>query len=179
MRELRANPPALAVIAASTPTYLANQTTFHEPDGAVATTPVAKAAAWQRGLSRTLTQLDDAGVPTLVVHAVPQWLTWDPTGCAAIRVQLDPASCGVTQSRTEVAEFRRGALAAEEQAAKGVPSASTVDFIDALCAPTSCSTNRGNVWLYRDGRHLSVPGSLTLTGDFEEAMRTALVRAAG
>ncbi len=173
-RELEANPPSLAIIAASTPTYLANQTTFHEPSGAVATTAAAKAAAWQRGLGRTLNQLDEAGIPTLVVHAVPQWLTWDPIGCAAIRVQLDPASCGVTQSRTEVAEFRRRALAAEERATQEATSASTVDFIDAICAPTTCATNRGNRWLYRDGRHLSVPGSLTLTTAFEAAMRDPL-----
>ncbi len=178
LRELAADPPALAVIAASTPTYLANQTTFHEPSGAVAVSEADKAAAWRRALRRTLTTLDRAGVRTLVVQTVPQWLSWDPVGCAAIRVQRDPASCGTTQTRAEVAAFRQAAVRAERQAAAAVASASTVDFVDAICTRTTCATNRGNLWLYRDGRHLSVPGSLTLTNDFEAAMRAALDSAA-
>ena len=46
-----------------------------------------------------------------------------------------------------------------------------IDFTGALCSPKQCATNRENRWIYKDGRHLSVPGALTLTGRFRTAIR--------
>ena len=110
----------------------------------------------------------------MVVHTVPQWLDWNGRGCAVVRVYRAPQSCGATQNRTTVNDFRRQALIAERRAVSAVPAASAVDFIAQLCSPTTCATNRGDEWLYRDGRHLSVVGATQLTDHFATAITAAL-----
>ena len=176
--ELVADPPALVVLASSTPIYLSTDTvTFANPaTGTVSSSTAEKSAAWNGGLERVLGQLGRGGIPTLVVHTIPQWLEWDSRDCAVVRVYLSPESCGASQTRGAVAEFRQAALTAEERAVRAVPSSSEIDFVTQLCSATTCSTNRGNVWTYRDGRHLSVRGSLGLTDEFALALRSALSR---
>jgi hypothetical protein len=46
-----------------------------------------------------------------------------------------------------------------------------MDLTDALCPGTVCSVNQAGVWVFRDGAHLSVPGSLRLTAMFEQTIR--------
>ena len=46
-----------------------------------------------------------------------------------------------------------------------------LDLTDALCPGTVCSVNQAGVWIFRDGAHLSVPGSLQLTAMFEQTIR--------
>ena len=162
------HPPSLVIIAASGPLYLVSTATFRDPEtGRTATTPASKAALWTVGLRRTLERLHTAGVPTVVVHTVPQWRNWDPRTCANALVYLSPRSCGADQTRAEVAAFRARSLAADDAALRDVPGTTGVDFLDDLCARV-CSTNRGNFWIYRDGRHLSVAGARTLTSRFRE-----------
>jgi len=163
--------PKLVIIAASGPIYLTSATTFTDPTtGRVGTTAATKAQLWSAGLRRVLERLHAAHVPTVVVHTVPQWLTWDPRACADVRVYLAPRSCGADQTLAEVAAFRRDSLAADDRALRAVPGAVGVDFLTDLCDAT-CATNRGNFWVYKDGRHLSVEGALTLTRRFESIVR--------
>ena len=66
-------------------------------------------------------------------------------------------------SRDESDAQRGLDFAAKQAAVAGMPSATAVDFADALCPDLRCSTQRGDQWMYRDGGHLSVVGSLSLT----------------
>jgi SGNH domain (fused to AT3 domains) len=144
--------------------------------GTVASGEQDKVAAWSAALHRTLTTFERAGIPTLAVHAVPQWLTWDARDCAAIRVYFAPRSCGAHQSRADDLRFRANALTAETAAVRTVPTAHAVDLTDEICDPRACVTNRGDFWVYRDGRHLSVRGSLMLTDAFVDAIKASLAR---
>jgi peptidoglycan/LPS O-acetylase OafA/YrhL len=169
--------PNLVVLAASAPLYFTSGATFRDPTtGRVATTPAAKAALWSAGLARVLRPLKAAGIPTVVVHTVPQWATWDTRSCAAIRVYLAPRSCGATQSRAEVDAFRRRALAADARALAAVPGTVGIDLIDDLCTAKVCATNRGDLWLYKDGRHISVVGARRLTNRFVDIIRANVRR---
>ncbi|MBK5288257.1 MAG: acyltransferase [Acidimicrobiia bacterium] len=176
-RGLVANPPSLITLGASTSSYLrpGSPVTLTDPTtGTVASTDSDKRDAWAAALHRTLVKFERSGIPTLVVHAIPQWLTWDARECAAIRVYLAPRTCGARQSRAADARFRHNALVAESDAVRGVRTASTVDFTDKICQPTECVTNRKDFWVYRDGHHLSVRGALSLTDTLETALRPSL-----
>lgn len=134
-----------------------------------------KARMWQAALTRTLTTWAAAGVPTLVVHTVPHFASFDLASCPAFRVVLGQG-CGRTLSWRSVAIQRRSAIAAETAAAAAVPGTTTLDLLDAVCPNDPCSTNRGSRWLYRDGAHLTVPFSLTLAGTFDVAFARVLGR---
>ena len=172
LRQLTAARPNLVILAASGPLSINSRTSFRDPiSGVQASSPRAKARLWSGGLGRVLERLARADIPTVVIHTVPQWGTWDLRACAEARVYLAPQSCGADQTRAEVAAFRQRSLDAENRALRTVPTATGVDFIAELCGANRCATNRGNQWLYRDGRHLSVYGSRTLTHRFIEIIR--------
>ena len=172
LRQIVADKPNLVLIAASGPLYFTNPNPFREPaSGQRATSPDGKARMWSKGLARVLHQLSAARVPTVLIRTVPQWETWDARSCAEARAYLAPRSCGADQTRAEVDAFRRRSVAADTRALRTAPSVAAIDFTEALCSPKRCATNRQNLWLYKDGRHLSVPGALTLTGGFRDAIR--------
>ncbi len=172
LRQIVAEKPSLVMLAASGPLYLTSKTSFRDPTtGEQATTSDRKAALWSTGLARILDQLTTARIPTLLIRTVPQWESWDARSCAEARAYLAPRSCGTDQTRAEVAAFRSRNVAAENRALRTVPAVTAVDFTDALCSPKQCTTNRQNLWLYKDGRHLSVAGALTLTDRFRAAIR--------
>src|SRR5699024_8535060 len=146
--------PSLVVLGASS--YLEGPTVLTDPTtGRSASSPDAKEQMWAAGLHRVVSRLDAAGIPTLVMQTVPQWLHWDARNCAAALVYLSPGRCGATQSRAEVDAYRRRSLAANDAAVRGVALAATSDVRPDLCRPAECATNFGSRWLYRDGRHIS------------------------
>ncbi len=180
--DLVAHPPSLVLLAASGPLYLSNATTFRDPQSGAGPTavPAEKARLWTAGLTRTLARFHDAGIPVVVIHTVPQWRTWDTRSCAEVRVYLSPRSCGADQTRAEVADYSRAAVTAEDRALAQSPGAHGVDFVGDLCRAGSCLTNRGDFWVYKDGRHLSVVGSRRLTDRFRSIIesRVPLITAA-
>ncbi len=167
LRQIVAERPSMVLMAASGPLYLISRTSFRDPgSGPPATTPDAKADLWSAGLARVVDRLSAANIPTALIRTVPQWRSWDARSCAEVRVYLAPESCGTDQTRAAVDSFRRASLEADDRALRTTPEVVTVDFADALCGPRRCATNQENLWLYKDGRHLSVPGALSLTGEF-------------
>ena len=167
--------PAVVVLAASTAIYLDNPNVVFQDaaTGEAARGNAAKTKLWGQGLGRLLGRFAEAGVPAVLIHPVPQWATWDSRGCANARVVLAPSSCGVTQSVAAAEEFRHQAIAAEAAAAAAEPTTVVLDPLPLLCRKQVCATNFGNEWLYRDGRHLSVSGSMTLVDSIQDALRTA------
>ena len=165
--------PALVLIASSTPEIVnPPNVALQDPvTKEVARSVSAKQHLLAVGLERVLRPLAHAGVPVVVIHTIPQFPLWDPN-CAAIRAYLDPASCGIARPRADEERFREAARRAENEAVRRVPGTTTADFVDHLCSPSTCATNRENHWLYRDGNHLSLTGSLDLTVDFERIIAT-------
>lgn len=165
MAQLRRTHPSLVVIASSSTGYLADRITwFLDPaTGELARTPAAKAQLWRAGLERVLEDLGRNGIPTLVIHTVPQFPNWDVSSCPAYRLYANPAACGTSTSREDQDATNRLALEPESKAIRTAPLSSGVDFADQLCPGGRCSTNRGDNWIYRNGTHLSVGGALMLT----------------
>jgi hypothetical protein len=108
--------------------------------------------------------------PVLLVHPIPRFRTWTLASCAAYKVWLDPMSCGGTTSRAGVDAWRQRAIQSEAAAIANNPGAAALELADILCPLPTCSVTKDAVWIFRDGAHLSVPGSLTLTGKFKTAI---------
>ncbi|MFP3733041.1 hypothetical protein SB690_19985, partial [Bacillus sp. SIMBA_006] len=89
--------------------------------------------------------LADAGVPTVVVHTIPQLRAtlgddWKGEVCPAVRILTE--SCGGSGDRAAIARAQQGALEAEERAVATVPESSTADVADLICTETTCATVR-------------------------------------
>jgi hypothetical protein len=159
--------PSLVLMASSVP-YVLNpsDTSFQDIEtGKRTNVESEKAKLWADGVRKVVQPLSDAGIPTVIIHTIPQFVTWTPD-CAAIRLYLDVKSCGKTRPRAQFDETNKVARQAENDGIKGLPLASTVDFADQICSPTVCRVERDGLWMYRDGYHLSWAGALTLVDDF-------------
>jgi peptidoglycan/LPS O-acetylase OafA/YrhL len=180
LRELAAAPPDVLVVSMAADRYL-TQDAFALVDpvtGREADDEVSKRAVWAGGLASVLGKLDAAGIPTVLVHAIPKFGEWDLRNCATLRVMVRPASCApATRSRAEADAARSGAVTAENTAMGTLALVRGVDFADILCPGGVCKAVRDGTWWYRDGRHLSVGGSLLLTDSMADTIRAAAARA--
>jgi peptidoglycan/LPS O-acetylase OafA/YrhL len=163
--------PALVIVASSSSQWVNNDGTLIDPrSGEKASTPEARAGVWQDGLTTVLRDLDQAGIPTVVVHPVPHFgdvkEDWLPATCPVVRIFAK--SCGTSIDRGEVERQQQPARDAENRAVADVPGSTAVDFTDVLCSAVACVTDRDGRWLYRDAAHLSVDGALTLTDQFRQ-----------
>jgi hypothetical protein len=173
LRQLVKAKPALVMLGASSPLYLTNTTTFHDPvTGETTSSRDAKAKLWTTGLHRVVQKLADAHIPVVVLSTVPQWPSWSAKNCAEIRVYLAPRSCGTSEGLASVASYRNQAIKAEHDAIRGLPNVVSVDFVNDLCPGGRCTTNRGDLWIYSDGMHLSARGSRTLIDHFKAFIQT-------
>jgi hypothetical protein len=169
MTALTKSRPALVIIAMSSSQLVTGKLSLREPNsGDVATSPTARAEVYERGLNAVVAELARAGIPTVVVHPVPHLgdvaEAWQGLTCPYLRIVNH--SCDGSIGRADVERQQVLARTAEDRAVAGIRGASTVDFTDALCSPTKCTTYKNGKWMYRDAVHLSVAGALTLTERF-------------
>jgi peptidoglycan/LPS O-acetylase OafA/YrhL len=170
LRGLEEASPALVVIASDSTAYV-NGDQFSMRDAAntaVAESSEDKARIWGLGLERVVRQLDEAGVPTVIVHTIPQFPDNRFMECPPVRVFGDEASCAASSSRQAIEAQQRATREAELAAVGGIASSRTIDVTDDLCTETQCVTFADGKWLYRDGAHLTVEHSKTLTDRFAE-----------
>jgi peptidoglycan/LPS O-acetylase OafA/YrhL len=160
--------PSLVVLASRTDFYLQNTVDGLGFVGQGLTfSNTAKARIWRQVLHTTLLRLQAAGVPVLLVQPIPV-LPLDPSTCAVVRVLL--GGCSSSLSRSAVNKWLRLAFTTDKTAARGIKGTSLLDLENQLCEKTSCTTVKNGVSLYRDSRHLSVDGALTLTKTFQSAI---------
>jgi hypothetical protein len=171
LAEIKKRQPNLIILATASDGYIEEPSTTLRatPASALAENPADKAALWSTGLSSLLARMTPLA-PVLLVHPIPRFRTWTLASCAAYKVWLDPMSCGGTTSRTGVDAWRRRAIESEDAAIANNPGAWSLELADALCPLPTCSVTKDAVWIFRDGAHLSVPGSLTLAGKFKAAI---------
>jgi len=103
----------------------------------------------------------------LLFNPVPV-LPTDPSTCAVVRVLT--GTCSGSLSRSSVDRWLSLAIRAERGAAATAPKTWVLNFENQLCGKNRCSTARGGITLYRDSRHLSVDGALSLTGTIQRAI---------
>ena len=169
LRIIEQTRPALVVIGSSTTRYLGEpEFTLRSGDaGPTAVTSDEKARVWEQGMHRTVTRLARSDIPTLVIHPVPKYPGWDLRGCAAGRVVASEFTCGRAMSLATAMRSGKSSKAAQLAAIRGVGNVRSVGFLPELCTPRKCATSLGTTWLYQDGDHLSVKGSLRLAAKFE------------
>jgi hypothetical protein len=129
------------------------------------------AALWRAGLEPVLKTLSDAGVPVVIIAAVPEM-----TGYTNRTSLLSSAfgSQAFEVSRQKVLDDRQPALDVEESLADAYPGVTVFDPFPALCDTESCSTDRDGKPVYQDETHLSVDGSLLLAPGLREAIAQAV-----
>jgi peptidoglycan/LPS O-acetylase OafA/YrhL len=176
---IRRDRPDIVILAAASDIYIGRER-WELIDGethAVVSDPDGKALVWRKGLEALLDELEQIGTEVRVVNPVPHFFAVPYTvnfgECAAFRLVSDPTTCGAQAPRDVLNAQRHQAVQAELAAVATVPSASSVDFFDFLCPSSSCSMYADGRWLYRDGTHLSVDGSLELTESFSALLAAA------
>ena len=175
MDALVTDPPDIVVLAGAADLRIAGYegdlVEITDPaSGAALADPVAIADAWRDGLERVVDRLTRAGISVVIVHPVPKAPGWDPEECAAVRYLVDQDSCAadVGETYADVAHIVRDfeqAVAAERE------DVVTVDLWDAVCPDEPCRTRRGDQWLFRDGTHLSIEGSMVARAPLAAALR--------
>lgn len=178
MDDLLLDPPDIVFLASSDGYLRDLNVGFGDPvSGQRTTASEAKADLYSTQLRSTVEQLVDAGIRVHVVQTVPHLMTlpaqepWNPVHCGAQAIR-DPEACGMSVPRdARYDRIRAHAGDAVRAALEDVEGADSIDFIDHLCAADSCNAFAQGLWLYRDGGHLSVEGSLLLTPQFEALIR--------
>ena len=134
-----------------------------------------KARAWEASLERTLRELHELGIRTIVVHPVPRLpAATQPGLCSAARVLIDEGGCGGSVDESEARAFSAPALRAEVDAIARVPGTLGLDLWPELCPGGRCPAFRSGTWWFRDANHISVHASEALAPRLAEAFEDAL-----
>lgn len=170
MTALEITHPDLVVVASLQDAYVRQDgSTMTDPvTGKQAHTVAERAEIWRDGLTRTLKSLTHSGMRVAVISTIPQLSPFNISECPAWRLWIEPTSCNRTLSRKRVEAFRAPGWEATSQAVASVPNTHLVDFIDGLCSSVSCSTLRGDTWLYANSAHLSAAGAMALDRQFAQ-----------
>ena len=145
--------------------------TVARDDGSRAESVEEAADLYRRGLEPVVRDLTSAGIPVVIVAAVPEMTGYtDRTSLFADAL----GSQAFERARDEAVDERAPALAVEQDLAAQYPGTSIYDPIPDLCSDVICSTDRDGQPVYQDETHLSVPGALLLTDGLEQAVSAAL-----
>jgi len=116
-------------------------------------TPVS----WRRGLRRTYSKLSSAGINTVVIRGTPR-PGFDPPACLSRAASGAPFKRRCDYDRAE--SLHPPAIAAQNDAARGLNHIAFVDVNDRICPTARCSVvQRGSI-VYRDDGHLTATFSL-------------------
>ena len=114
-------------------------------------------ASWRRGLRRTYSLLSSAGVNTVVIRGTPN-PGFDAPACLSRAASSAPFKRRCDYDRAE--SLHPLAIAAQNDAARGLDHIAFVDVNDRVCPTARCSVvQRGNI-VFRDDDHLTATYSL-------------------
>src|SRR5205823_6222370 len=157
--------PSLVVIGERTDRYLNGQIPFAPGS------PARRRELWRTGLRREVAALTRAGIRVVLIQPIPLARVV-PLECAVVLVEH--GGCSGSVPRGEVDRELAPARSVQRAALAGLAGATILDFEDAFCSASRCTTSRNGVNLYRDRSHLSVAGALTFEPRLRAAMRAAL-----
>ena len=114
-------------------------------------------AAWKNGLRRTYQLLSSAGINTVVIRGTPR-PGFDPPACLSRAASSAPFKKRCEYDRAE--SLHPVAIAAQNDAARGLDHIAFVNVNDRICPTARCSVvQRGRI-VYRDDGHLTATYSL-------------------
>lgn len=128
------------------------------------------AAQLGTGLASAASRLREAGHQVVVLEPIPQFPTWSPLRCSLAESLTGTSGCGQAVPRTTMESEQALAINTVSSAAS-TAGAQVLNIRDSLCTPTTCSTNDGDIWRYRDMFHISVNQSEALAPHLVEALR--------
>jgi peptidoglycan/LPS O-acetylase OafA/YrhL len=129
------------------------------------------ATLWRKGLEPLVTELTKAGIPVIIVSAVPEMRGYT-NGTSIMANTFGTRDFDIP--RTEVQGNRQPAFAVETALAAAHRGAFVFDPFPALCDAESCWAVRDGRIQYQDETHLSVDGSLLLADGLTQSMRDAV-----
>ena len=162
---LQARPEAVIIANLSTG-YLRPEMgwrTAARDDGGRAGSQAEAATLWRRGLTPILRSLTSAGIPVVLVGAVPQMPGY------TVRTST-LGGRPFERQRDEATKERQPAMAVERDIAAGIAGVTIIDPLPVLCDARSCPAERDGKPLYQDETHLSLRGSLLLTDLFAQEL---------
>jgi peptidoglycan/LPS O-acetylase OafA/YrhL len=148
-----------------------NWRTAATPDGGSATSVTEAAALWQQGIEEVVAPLRAAGIPVLIIAAVPEMPTFsDQRSLFSQTFGSKPYEKKTEQAISD----RAPALQGEQAVASGHPGTFIYDPIPVLCSADTCLSAVDGVMRYQDETHLTLDGSLLLAPGLEAVLAKAL-----
>jgi len=144
-------------------------------DGEASDTRVTP-AAWRDGLRRTYSLLSKAGINTVAIRGTPR-PGFDVPSCLSRRASRAPF-------RMKPCEYERAqsllprAVAAQDDAARGLPHIAFVDVNDRICASVRCAVEQRGVIVFRDDGHLTAAFSLAAAPVLAQRISAAITEIA-
>jgi len=129
-------------------------------------------------LEATLRQLNADGFKVAVIAGPPHFDTrapsfqkqydWDPAACTVWSEALNTCKSAIPLPEAE--KYQSGNLAGLRKAT-ATAGATLVNLSRVFCTKEECPTQSANLQIYRDGRHITVDASLSLTPRFVTEIR--------
>lgn len=172
---LEEQPPSLVILSASDTYWLSDDYSFGYGSSEPTTDPRRKFDAFEQGLMRTVTRIAEAGHSTLLVQTIPHFAdeyAWSPSLCTVMDVLQE--DCRQVLPRQWATERQQAPRTVIKRVGEGTSSA-VFDPQQMLCNRTQCATQTDNQILYRDGFHLSIEGSESLSAGLTRAVTRAML----
>ena len=169
--------PSLVVIASASADYFIHDThvVFRALEGGPqASADGDKEELWRKGTSSVLGDAIGGRTRVLLIHTLPHFVDWNIYSCPGFTIYRDTTACGRREDRNVILNQQHAAKEAEQAALLLHRRALGADLFDDVCPDPLCSTNNGNRWLYRDGRHITIGEAKLLTPRLEDFMRSTL-----
>ena len=166
--------PAAVVIANRSAGYVHPEwgwRTAATDEGNSATSVTQAATLWEEGVESVVAPLRAAGIPVVVIAAVPEMPEF--TDQRSLFSQAF-GSRAYEVPREQSIQDRKPALDAEEQVAKRHPGTLIFDPVPVLCPTETCMSAVDGVLRYQDETHLTVEGSLLLSPGVQVILGKAL-----
>lgn len=145
------------------------------PGGPVYASTTQKRSALYSSLEATVSALRAAGHSVVLILPNPLFGQsiqdhWTPNDCPNFRLLLSVADCGATIPEVQAAADDREAIQVLNEVALST-GAETLGVRDRYCFEGLCRTNVGNLWMFRDGIHITVSESEALAPTFAELLK--------
>jgi peptidoglycan/LPS O-acetylase OafA/YrhL len=159
--------PGLVVLTSSSVPFYASNRAVGVGNQLPSREMARKAVDLEIGLGDLIDSLQFEGHSVAVIQSTPEFFVregdyspldqWGPSNCSGLSLLDVDENCGTFRSIGQLDAYQgmsRAAIAAASQ----TRSVRLLDPRSTLCLNGDCPTNRGNLWMFRDGVHLSETG---------------------
>lgn len=165
--------PGVVVIATRDSPYGDPTVRLGLDGGETSLDPEVKLRSMVAGMTETVSALRVAGHEVVLVQDTPSFggeHDYEPTECTF--VEILNGACGQVLPFESVQVRQEPARAALREVAAAT-GATVLDLRDQFCSTDGCPSRSGEMILYRDRGHISVPASTSLADEFSQAIEAA------